>query len=131
MAEWARASTGRSRRSGSSGLSSCREASRAAMSPRRSVGCAPGASMSPAGSSPQRASRTPRKSPRSSRRSGMRMYDLPDANGHFGPYGGVFVAETLTQALEELRAAYQRARNDAEFDAEFRYERSEERRVGK
>ncbi len=52
----------------------------------------------------------------------MRMYDLPDANGHFGPYGGVFVAETLTQALEELRAAYQRARNDAEFDAEFRYE---------
>jgi len=50
------------------------------------------------------------------------MYDLPDANGHFGPYGGVFVAETLTQALEELRAAYQRARNDAEFDAEFRYE---------
>ena len=52
----------------------------------------------------------------------MRMYDLPDANGHFGPYGGVFVAETLTQALEELRAAYQRARNDAEFDAEFRHE---------
>ena len=52
----------------------------------------------------------------------MRMYDLPDAQGHFGPYGGVFVAETLTQALEELRAAYERARNDPEFDAEFRYE---------
>ncbi len=52
----------------------------------------------------------------------MRMYDLPDAHGHFGPYGGVFVAETLTQALEELRAAYERARNDPEFDAEFRYE---------
>jgi tryptophan synthase beta chain len=50
------------------------------------------------------------------------MYDLPDAHGHFGPYGGVFVAETLTQALEELRAAYERARNDPEFDAEFRYE---------
>jgi len=50
------------------------------------------------------------------------MYDLPDAHGHFGPYGGVFVAETLTQALDELRAAYQRARNDPEFDAEFRYE---------
>jgi len=31
------------------------------------------------------------------------MYDLPDARGHFGPYGGVFVAETLTAALEELR----------------------------
>src|SRR5687767_4438879 len=52
----------------------------------------------------------------------MRMYDLPDARGHFGPYGGVFVAETLTAALEELRRAYERARNDAEFQAEFRYE---------
>src|ERR687891_561485 len=52
----------------------------------------------------------------------MRMYDLPDARGHFGPYGGVFVAETLTQALDELRAAYQRARKDPEFQAEFRYE---------
>jgi len=29
----------------------------------------------------------------------MRMYDLPDARGHFGPYGGVFVAETLSAAL--------------------------------
>ena len=28
----------------------------------------------------------------------MRMYDLPDERGHFGPYGGVFVAETLSQA---------------------------------
>ena len=36
----------------------------------------------------------------------MRMYDLPDASGHFGPYGGVFVAETLIQALDELKAAY-------------------------
>src|ERR671923_308908 len=52
----------------------------------------------------------------------MRMYDLPDARGHFGPYGGVFVAETLTAALEELRIAYERAREDPEFDAEFRYE---------
>src|SRR5919108_4777970 len=52
----------------------------------------------------------------------MRMYDLPDARGHFGPYGGVFVAETLTAALEELRVAYERAREDPEFDAEFRYE---------
>jgi tryptophan synthase beta chain len=50
------------------------------------------------------------------------MYDLPDARGHFGPYGGVFVAETLTAALEELRRAYERARNDPEFQAEFRYE---------
>ena len=52
----------------------------------------------------------------------MRMYDLPDARGHFGPYGGVFVAETLTAALEELRIAYERAREDPEFDAEFCYE---------
>ena len=52
----------------------------------------------------------------------MRMYDLPDARGHFGPYGGVFVAETLTAALDELRAAYESARNDAAFQAEFRYE---------
>jgi tryptophan synthase beta chain len=50
------------------------------------------------------------------------MYDLPDARGHFGPYGGVFVAETLTHALNELRNAYERARNDPEFEAEFRYE---------
>jgi tryptophan synthase beta chain len=52
----------------------------------------------------------------------MRMYDLPDARGHFGPYGGVFVAETLTQALDELRAAYGEARRDPAFEAEFRYE---------
>ncbi len=52
----------------------------------------------------------------------MKPYDLPDARGHFGPYGGVFVAETLTHALDELRAAYAAARKDAAFEAEFRYE---------
>ena len=52
----------------------------------------------------------------------MQMYDLPDARGHFGPYGGSFVAETLTHALDELRAAYERYRKDPEFMAEFRYE---------
>ena len=52
----------------------------------------------------------------------MRMYDLPDERGHFGPYGGVFVAETLSQALEELRDAYAAARKDPAFEAEFRYE---------
>jgi len=52
----------------------------------------------------------------------MRMHDLPDARGHFGPYGGVFVAETLSHALEELRDAYERYRRDPEFVAEFRYE---------
>ncbi|HZM36656.1 MAG TPA: tryptophan synthase subunit beta [Burkholderiales bacterium] len=50
------------------------------------------------------------------------MYDLPDARGHFGPYGGVFVAETLSQALEELLRAYLQARKDPAFEAEFRDE---------
>jgi tryptophan synthase beta chain len=52
----------------------------------------------------------------------MRMYDLPDARGHFGPYGGVFVAETLIHALRELLAAYQHFRSDPDFQAEFRDE---------
>jgi tryptophan synthase beta chain len=47
---------------------------------------------------------------------------LPDQTGHFGPYGGVFVAETLTHALDELRDAYLRYRVDPEFIAEFRHE---------
>ena len=34
------------------------------------------------------------------------QYALPDAHGHFGPYGGVFVAETLRAALDELTLAY-------------------------
>jgi tryptophan synthase beta chain len=50
------------------------------------------------------------------------MYDLPDARGHFGPYGGVFVAETLIHALGELLTAYQAFRDDPEFKAEFRDE---------
>lgn len=40
------------------------------------------------------------------------MYNLPDDRGHFGPYGGVFVAETLIHALDELRAAYEKFKND-------------------
>ncbi|MGH8697975.1 MAG: tryptophan synthase subunit beta, partial [Burkholderiales bacterium] len=50
------------------------------------------------------------------------MHDLPDSRGHFGPYGGVFVAETLVHALDELRIAYERYREDPEFVAELRYE---------
>jgi tryptophan synthase beta chain len=50
------------------------------------------------------------------------IYDLPDSRGHFGPYGGVFVAETLMHALEELKREYLRARDDADFQAEFAYE---------
>jgi len=49
-------------------------------------------------------------------------YDLPDARGHFGPYGGVFVAETLIGALDELKEAYAVARQDPQFVAEFEYE---------
>ena len=49
-------------------------------------------------------------------------YDLPDARGHFGPYGGIFVAETLIPALTELRVAYEEAQRDPAFVAEFEYE---------
>jgi tryptophan synthase beta chain len=49
-------------------------------------------------------------------------YQLPDERGHFGRYGGVFVAETLVHALDELREAYARYRRDAEFVAELRDE---------
>ncbi|HUH95090.1 MAG TPA: tryptophan synthase subunit beta [Casimicrobiaceae bacterium] len=49
-------------------------------------------------------------------------YNLPDEHGHFGPYGGVFVAETLIHALDELREGYQRYRVDPEFVAEFESE---------
>jgi len=52
----------------------------------------------------------------------LKAYNLPDAKGHFGPYGGVFVAETLMHALDELRTQYERMRNDAAFIAEFEYE---------
>jgi tryptophan synthase beta chain len=49
-------------------------------------------------------------------------YSLPDARGHFGPYGGSFVAETLSHALAELNEAYARYSKDPEFLDEFRYE---------
>jgi tryptophan synthase beta chain len=52
----------------------------------------------------------------------MQMYDLPDSRGHFGPYGGVFVAETLKHALDELRLAYDEARRDPAFLKEFEYD---------
>jgi tryptophan synthase beta chain len=52
----------------------------------------------------------------------MQMNDLPDSRGHFGPYGGVFVAETLVHALDELKREYERYRTDPEFLAELRYE---------
>lgn len=49
-------------------------------------------------------------------------YQQPDSRGHFGPYGGVFVAETLIHALEELKAAYAQAQADPAFAAEFKSE---------
>jgi tryptophan synthase beta chain len=52
----------------------------------------------------------------------MLNYQQPDARGHFGPYGGTFVAETLIHALDELRAAYDEALADPAFMAEFRHE---------
>jgi len=48
-----------------------------------------------------------------------RLSDLPDEHGHFGPYGGVFVAETLMEPLDELRIAYERYLKDPDFLAEL------------
>ncbi len=45
--------------------------------------------------------------------------DLPDEQGHFGPYGGVFVAETLMEPLDELRIAYEKYLRDPDFLAEL------------
>ncbi|MCC6534825.1 MAG: tryptophan synthase subunit beta [Burkholderiales bacterium] len=50
------------------------------------------------------------------------MHELPDEKGHFGRYGGVFVAETLMAALEELRDAYFRCAADPAFQAEFEHD---------
>ncbi len=52
----------------------------------------------------------------------MLNYQQPDARGHFGPYGGTFVSETLIYALEELKNVYEHYRHDDEFKAEFRRE---------
>jgi tryptophan synthase beta chain len=49
-------------------------------------------------------------------------YAQPDASGHFGKYGGSFVSETLTHAINELREAYAHYQKDPEFIREFKYE---------
>ena len=49
-------------------------------------------------------------------------YNLPDARGHFGPYGGIFVSETLMHALDELRRTYAHYQHDPAFVAEFHSE---------
>ena len=46
-------------------------------------------------------------------------YTMPDERGHFGPYGGIFVAETLIPPIQELNAAYQKYLKDPEFIAEL------------
>ena len=46
-------------------------------------------------------------------------YNMPDERGHFGAYGGIFVAETLMPAITELNAAYQHYMHDADFVAEL------------
>ena len=52
-------------------------------------------------------------------------YNMPDERGHFGPYGGIFVAETLMPPIQELNEAYQRYLADpvfiAELDADLKY----------
>lgn len=55
----------------------------------------------------------------------MKKKELPDEHGHFGPYGGLFVADTLVHALKELDKAYVKYRNDPEFLAELRAELKE------
>ena len=52
----------------------------------------------------------------------MQAYDLPDAFGHFGQFGGSFVAETLVEALDELKEMYDKFKDDPEFLAEFHYD---------
>ena len=49
----------------------------------------------------------------------MNNQNLPDARGHFGPYGGRFVAETLMEPLRQLEEAYNRLKNDSAFRAEL------------
>jgi tryptophan synthase beta chain len=52
----------------------------------------------------------------------MLNYAQPDARGHFGPYGGTFVAETLIHALDDLTDAYAHCKDDPAFLAEYRHE---------
>jgi len=51
-----------------------------------------------------------------------KTYNFPDQSGHFGPFGGIFVGETLMPALEELNRQYERLKHDPAFWAEFDYD---------
>jgi tryptophan synthase beta chain len=46
---------------------------------------------------------------------------IPDSTGHFGPYGGTFVPETLVHALEQLEAEYHKAQQDRQFQEQFEH----------
>jgi len=50
-----------------------------------------------------------------------KLTTVPDAQGHFGPYGGMYVPETLVAPLQELAREYERARRDRRFRAELEY----------
>ncbi len=52
----------------------------------------------------------------------MQPYDLPDAFGHFGQFGGTFVAETLVEALDELKEIYEKFKDDPDFLNEFHHD---------
>ena len=52
----------------------------------------------------------------------MQPYDMPDEKGHFGQFGGVFVAETLIEALDELRMTYEKYRHEPDFLKELHYD---------
>ena len=49
----------------------------------------------------------------------LQNYNFPDDKGHFGPYGGVFVPETLIHALEDLKNNYEKLKNTPSFMEEF------------
>jgi tryptophan synthase beta chain len=61
-------------------------------------------------------------SPASPGSAGWSQYNLPDAQGHFGQFGGRFVAETLMHALDELEAVYRERMGDEAFQAQFKEE---------
>src|SRR5438045_1783625 len=51
----------------------------------------------------------------------FKKYKLPDRHGHFGAFGGKYVAETLMPALGELESAYKKIQRDRQFKREFAY----------
>jgi tryptophan synthase beta chain len=59
---------------------------------------------------------------RSEKKQAVKYDQVPDVRGHFGPYGGRFVSETLIYALDELESIYRRLKDDPEFQAQFDYD---------